>query len=136
MFEHLTYEGCNEIFEERQTQSSIHWSSHDIQKSLQRIYKLGLPAYLVVDHTLLYIFMLMKCFIDHSLILPIKNICIKDNLSYEEMPIQILHRSVCKLRFKEVALVNVLWSYQFVEEDNLEDEQDTKKRYPHRLSSK
>ena len=50
----------------------------------------------------------MKCMGDPSLIIPTENIGIKDNLSYKEIPVQILDRQVRKLRTKEVALVKVL----------------------------
>ncbi|WMV19146.1 hypothetical protein MTR67_012531 [Solanum verrucosum] len=66
-----------------------------------------------------------------SLIIPTKDIGIKDNLSYEEIPIQILDRQVRKLRTKEVASVKVLWRNQFVEEATWDAEEDMKKRYPH-----
>ncbi|WMV54856.1 hypothetical protein MTR67_048241 [Solanum verrucosum] len=59
--------------------------------------------------------MLKKCMDDRSLIIPTKNIGIKDRLSYEEIPVQILGRQVCKLRTKKVASVKVLWRNQFVE---------------------
>ncbi|WMV59356.1 hypothetical protein MTR67_052741 [Solanum verrucosum] len=53
---------------------------------------------------------------DPSLIIPTENIGIKDNLSYEEISVQILDRQVRKLRTKEVASVKVFWMNQFVEE--------------------
>ncbi|WMV09812.1 hypothetical protein MTR67_003197 [Solanum verrucosum] len=46
----------------------------------------------------------------------IEDIGIKDSLSYEEIPVQILDCQVRKLRTKEVASVKVLWRNQFVEE--------------------
>ncbi|WMV33258.1 hypothetical protein MTR67_026643 [Solanum verrucosum] len=75
--------------------------------------------------------MLKKCMGDRSLIVPIENIGIKDNLSYEEIPIQNLDCQVRKLRTKEVALVKVLWRNQFVEEATWEVKEDMKKRYAH-----
>uniref|UniRef100_A0A0V0GIP9 Putative ovule protein n=1 Tax=Solanum chacoense TaxID=4108 RepID=A0A0V0GIP9_SOLCH len=59
--------------------------------------------------------MLKKCMGDPSLIIPTEDIEIKDSLSYEEIPVQILDRQVRKLRTKEVASVKVLWRNQFVE---------------------
>ena len=47
--------------------------------------------------------MLKKYMGDPLLIIPTKDIGIKDNLSYEEICIQILDRQVLKLRTKEVA---------------------------------
>ncbi|WMV25592.1 hypothetical protein MTR67_018977 [Solanum verrucosum] len=75
--------------------------------------------------------MLKKCMGDTSLIIPIEDIGIKDSLSYEEIPVQILDRQVRKLRTKEVASFKVLWKNHFVEEDTWEAEEDVKKRYPH-----
>ncbi|WMV59406.1 hypothetical protein MTR67_052791 [Solanum verrucosum] len=75
--------------------------------------------------------MLKNCMSDPSLIIPIEDIGIKDILSYEEIPVQILDRQVRKLRTKEVPSVKVLWRNQFVEEATWEAEKDMKKRYPH-----
>ncbi|WMV32537.1 hypothetical protein MTR67_025922 [Solanum verrucosum] len=75
--------------------------------------------------------MLKKCMGDPSLIIPTEDIGIKDNLSYEEIPVQILDRQVRKLRTNEVASIKVLWRNQFVEEATWEAEKDMKKRYPH-----
>ncbi|WMV47189.1 hypothetical protein MTR67_040574, partial [Solanum verrucosum] len=66
---------------------------------------------------------------------PTENDEIKDNLSYEEIPVQILDRQVRKLRTNEVALVKVLWRNQFVEEATWEAEEYMKKRYPHLFES-
>ena len=40
---------------------------------------------------------------------------VKDNLSYEEVPVQILGRQVKNLRNKEVASLKVLWKNHLVE---------------------
>ncbi|WMV24364.1 hypothetical protein MTR67_017749 [Solanum verrucosum] len=60
---------------------------------------------------------------------------IRDNLSYEEVPVQILDPQVGRLRTKDVASVKVLWRNQFVEEATWEVEEDMKKRYPHLFES-
>ena len=39
----------------------------------------------------------------------------KDNLSFEEVPVQIIHRQVKKLINKEVVSVKVLWKNHLVE---------------------
>ncbi|WMV08494.1 hypothetical protein MTR67_001879 [Solanum verrucosum] len=64
--------------------------------------------------------MLNKFMGDPSLIITTEYIVIKDNLSNEEIPADILHRQVRKLRTKE-----------FVEEDTWESNEDMKNRYPH-----
>ncbi|WMV48389.1 hypothetical protein MTR67_041774 [Solanum verrucosum] len=65
----------------------------------------------------------------------LSSVKIKDNLSYEEVPVQILDRQVRRLRTKDVASVKVLWRNQFVEEATWEAEEDMKKRYPHLFES-
>ncbi|WMV29638.1 hypothetical protein MTR67_023023 [Solanum verrucosum] len=79
--------------------------------------------------------MLKKCIGDLSLILPTGSIKMKDNLSYEEVPVQILDRQACRLRTKDVASVKVLWRNQFVEEATWEAEEEMNKRYPHLFES-
>ena len=71
-------------------------------------YKLDLPQELAAVHTVFHISMLKKFLGDPSLIVPTKNMGIKDNLSYEEVSVQILDRQVRKFRTKEVLLVKVL----------------------------
>ncbi|WMV09310.1 hypothetical protein MTR67_002695 [Solanum verrucosum] len=74
-----------------------------------------------------HISMLNNCMGNPSLIIPTEDIGIKDSLSYEEIPVEILDRQVRK----EVALVKVLRRNHFVEESTWEVEEDMKKRYPH-----
>ena len=52
-------------------------------------YELELQKELVAVNSVIHISMLKKCMSDPSLIVPNKNIGIKDNLSYEEIPMQI-----------------------------------------------
>ncbi|WMV24633.1 hypothetical protein MTR67_018018 [Solanum verrucosum] len=98
-------------------------------------YKLELPSELAAVHPVFHISMLKKCMYDPSLIVPTENIGIKDNLSYEEIPVEILDRQVHKLRTKEVASVKVFWRNQFVKEATWEAEEDRKKRHPHLFES-
>ena len=55
-----------------------------------------------------HIFMLKRWMWDPSLIIPTKNIGIKDSLSYEEISVEIIDRQVCELWKKEVASIKVL----------------------------
>ena len=75
--------------------------------------------------------MLKKCIGDLESILPIEGLGVKDNLSYEEVPVQILDRQVKKLRNKEVVSVNVLWKNHLVVGAILEADTDMKSCYPH-----
>ncbi len=71
-------------------------------------YEVELPAQLVAVPTLFHMYMIMKCFGYPSLIVPTKSISIKDNMSYEETPAQILGPQVLKLRTKELTSVKLL----------------------------
>ncbi|WMV07589.1 hypothetical protein MTR67_000974 [Solanum verrucosum] len=79
-------------------------------------YELELPQELATVHPVFHVSMLKKCMGDLSLIIPTEDIGIKDSLSYEKIPVQILDRQVRKLRTKEVSSVKVFWRNQFVEE--------------------
>ncbi|WMV19906.1 hypothetical protein MTR67_013291 [Solanum verrucosum] len=93
--------------------------------------ELELPQKLVAVHPVFHISMLKKCMGDPSLIIPTEDIWIKDSLSFEEIPVQILDRQVRKLRTKEVASVKALWRNHFIEEATWEAEEDMTKRYHH-----
>ncbi|WMV57783.1 hypothetical protein MTR67_051168 [Solanum verrucosum] len=98
-------------------------------------YELELPQELEAVHPIFHISMLKTCMGDPSLMIPTEDIGIKDSLSYEEIPVQILDRQVCKFRTNDVASVKVLWRNQFVKEATWEAEKDMKKWYPYLLES-
>ena len=75
--------------------------------------------------------MLKKYIGDPYSILHIEGLAMNDNLSYEEISVQILDRHVMKLRNKEVASVKVLWKNHLVEGAIWEAEADMKFRYTH-----
>ncbi|XP_019256269.1 PREDICTED: uncharacterized protein LOC109234655, partial [Nicotiana attenuata] len=68
---------------------------------------------------------------DPSSIVPVEDIKVTEELSYEEIPVAILDRQVRKLRNKEIASVKVLWRNQQVEEATWEAEDEMKEKYPH-----
>ncbi|XP_019238505.1 PREDICTED: uncharacterized protein LOC109218581 [Nicotiana attenuata] len=97
----------------------------------QVAYELELPQELVAVHPVFHISMLKKFMGDPSLVVPTEVIGVKDSLSYEEIPVAILDRQICKLKTKEIASVKVLWRNQRIEEATWEAEEDMKSRYPH-----
>ena len=60
---------------------------------------------------------------------------VKDSLSYEDVPVEILHRQVRRLRNKEIASVKVLWRSQPVEGAIWEEEASMKAKYPYLFPS-
>ncbi|WMV13488.1 hypothetical protein MTR67_006873 [Solanum verrucosum] len=79
--------------------------------------------------------MLRKCIGDPVSILPLEGLGVDENLSYEEVPVEILDRQVKRLRNKEVASVKVLWRNHLVEGATWEAEIDMMFRYPHLFHS-
>ena len=79
--------------------------------------------------------MLKKCIGDHEYILSIEGLGEKDNLSYDEVLIEILDCQVKRLSNKEVSSVKVLWGNHLVEGATWEAEADMKSRYSYMFTS-
>ena len=62
---------------------------------------------------------------------PLESAAVKDSLSYEDVPVEILDCQVRRLRNKEVASVKVLWRSQFIEGATWEAEAAMKAKYPY-----
>ena len=98
-------------------------------------YELELPADLAAVHPVFHISLLKKCVGDPASIVPLENVAVKDSLSYEDVPVEILDRQVRRLRNKEVTSVKVLWRSQSVEGATWEAEAAMKSKYPHLFPS-
>ena len=72
---------------------------------------------------------------DPASIVPLESVAVKDSLSYEDVPVEILDCQVRRLRNKEVASVKVLWRSQFIEGATWEAEAAMKAKYPHLFPS-
>ncbi|XP_070056553.1 uncharacterized protein [Nicotiana tomentosiformis] len=64
-------------------------------------------------------------------VVPIKDVQVTEDISYEEVPVAILDRRVHKLRTKDVDSVKVLWRNKNTEEITLEAEEGMKSKYPY-----
>ena len=96
---------------------------------------LALPAGLASVHQVFHVSMLKKCLGDPTSILPIEGLGVGEDLSYEELPFEILDTQVKWLRNKEIATVKVLWRNHLVEGATWEAEADMRSRYPHLFNS-
>ncbi|XP_069154386.1 uncharacterized protein [Solanum lycopersicum] len=96
-------------------------------------YELRLPSELALVHPVFHVSMLKKCIGDPEYILPIKDIGVQENLSYEEVLAEILDRQVKKLRNKEVASTKVVWKNHLIKGATweAEAEADMRSHYPH-----
>ncbi|KAH0728122.1 hypothetical protein KY284_003987 [Solanum tuberosum] len=99
-------------------------------------YELELPSEMDLVHPVFHVSMLRKCVGDSNAIVPLDVMgVVEDNLTYEEVPVQILDRQVKRLRNKNVASVKVLWRNQRVESATWEAEADMQRRYPYLFHS-
>ena len=74
-------------------------------------YELEFPAKLVAMHPVFHISLLKKCVGDPASIVPLESVAVKDSLSYEDVPVEILDRQVRRLTKKRSR-----FSQGFVEE--------------------
>ncbi|WMV29128.1 hypothetical protein MTR67_022513 [Solanum verrucosum] len=86
-------------------------------------YELELPTDLAAVHPVFHISLLKKCVGDPASIVPLESVAVKDSLSYEDVPVEILDS------------VKVLWRSQSVEGATWEAEAAMKSKYPHLFPS-
>ena len=98
-------------------------------------YRLALPPELAKLHDVFHVSMLRKYRSDESHILPVQEIQVQEDLSYDEEPKAILDREVKKLRNKQVPLVKVLWQHHGREETTWEPEVTMRAQYPQLFDS-
>ena len=94
-------------------------------------YRLDLPDEVSRVHNVFHISMLRKYIPDPSHVLEAPEIELRNDLSYEEQPVQILGRGEKELRNKTISLVKVLWRNHLVEEATWEREDQMRSQYPH-----
>ena len=104
-------------------------------KILRRVgkvaYESDLPNELAMVHPIFHVSLLRKFIGDENTIVPLQDVTIEENSSYEEVPVEILDRQVKRLRNKEIASVKVLWRNQLLESATWEAEEDIQERYPY-----
>ena len=71
-------------------------------------YDLALPAELASIHPVFRVSMLNKCLGDPASILPVEGLGVDEDLSYEEVPVEILDGQVKRLRNKKITTVKLL----------------------------
>ncbi|WMV37798.1 hypothetical protein MTR67_031183 [Solanum verrucosum] len=95
------------------------------------VYELELPAELAVVHPVFHISFLKKCVGDPASIVPLESVAVRDSLTYEDVPVEILDCQIRMMRNKEVTSVKVLWRSPSVEGATWEAEAAMKAKYPH-----
>ena len=79
-------------------------------------YCLALPPELVKLHNVFYVSMLQKYHYDESHILPVQDVQVQSDFTYDGEPKVILACEVKQLWNKQVPLVKVLWQHHIMEE--------------------
>ncbi|XP_074293506.1 uncharacterized protein LOC141620568 [Silene latifolia] len=87
-------------------------------------YRLSLPIELSRIHDVFHVSLLRKYIPDPSHIINLPPVRVRDDLTYEEKPIQILDHKEKALRNKVIPLVKVLWSHHDDIEATWETEQE------------
>ena len=92
-------------------------------------YRLALPPELANLHDVFHVSMLRKYRSDESHILPIQDVQVQQDFSYDEESKAILARQVKQLQNKQVPLVKMLWQHHGIEEATWELEATMRAQY-------
>ena len=93
-------------------------------------YRLALPLELAKLHDVFHVSMLWRYRSDTSHILPVQDIQVQEDFTFDEEPKAIMAREVKQLRNKQVPSIKVLWQYHGREEATWEPEATMKAQYP------
>ncbi|XP_038896631.1 uncharacterized protein LOC120084893 [Benincasa hispida] len=110
--------------------SPVHQTLEIIERVCPIAYKLQLPLELTRIHNVFHVSMLRKYVPDPMHVLVDQPIQLRENMSYDEDPVQILDRKEQVLMNKTIPLVKVLWNNHGVEKATWEYEEQVKKKYP------
>lgn len=93
-------------------------------------YKLALPSEMVGIHDVFHVCMLKKCHTEFPSPLLKDHVVLKENLTYEEHPLKILHKQERNLRNRSIFFVKVLWKNHSEREATWEKEKEMRELYP------
>ena len=96
---------------------------------------MALPSELVKLHDVFHVSMLRRYRSDPSHILPIQDIQVQEDFTFDEESKAILDREIRQLRNKQVPLVKVLWQHHGMEEATWEPKSTMRVQYPQLFSS-
>ena len=102
-----------------------------LQMVIRVAYELRLHSKLCSVHTVFPVYILNNCIGDPESILPIEFLGVVENISYEDVPVEIIYRQVRRFSNKEVTYVKVLWRNHLVEGSTWEADVEIKSCSPH-----
>ena len=127
-------ERCTQIWKTRKAEAQYIGPYEIIAIVGPVAYKLKLPLELSRIHDTFHVSMLRKYIPDPSHVLREQPMQLKENLTYEETPVQIVDRKERVLRSKVIPLVKVLWKNHEKEAATWEPEAQMRHRYPQLFS--
>ena len=96
-------------------------------------YRLALPLDLAKLHDVFHVSMLRRYRYDTSHILPVQDIQVQEDFTFEEEPKAIIDREIRQLRNKQIPMVKVLWQHHGMEEATWEPESTMRVTVPSTL---
>ncbi|KAD3066970.1 hypothetical protein E3N88_34850 [Mikania micrantha] len=96
-------------------------------------YRLKLPDELCGVHDVFHVSNLKRYLADESLIIPLEEIQVDEQLLFIEEPVEIMEREVEKLKRSCIPIVKVRWNSKRGPEFNWEREDNMKAKYPHQF---
>ena len=105
-----------------------------LEKVSEVVYRVVLPPRLAGVHNVFHVSMLKKYVHSPWHVIDYEPLQIREDFSYEEIPVQILDSKEKRLRTKVIKLVKVLWRNHLVEEATWECEDEIREKYPHLFS--
>nr|KYP35374.1 hypothetical protein KK1_043592 [Cajanus cajan] len=93
-------------------------------------YQISLPPFLSNLHNVFHVSQLKKYISDPSHVIMPDTVQLKDNLTYETMPIQTADRRIKQLRDKQISLVKVILN-EDTRDATWELEEKIRKNYPY-----
>ena len=98
-------------------------------------YRLDLPPDLTKLHDVFHVSMLRRYRSNESHILPVQDIQVQPDFTFDEEPKAILDCEVKQLQNKQVPLVEVLWQHHGMESATWEPESTMRAQYPQLFDS-
>ncbi|KAD5802400.1 hypothetical protein E3N88_13760 [Mikania micrantha] len=94
-------------------------------------YKLRLPDELNGVHDVFHVSNLKRCLADESLVIPLEEIQVYEQLYFMEERVEIMDRDVKRLKRSHIPVVKVRWNSKSGPEFTWEREDHMKTKYPH-----
>jgi hypothetical protein len=101
-----------------------------LEKRCEVAYQLELPSQLSDVHDVFHVSQLKKCLRVPEEQIPMEDLDVNDDLSYQDYPVKILETSERVTRNKKIKMCKVQWSHHTEEEATWEREEELKAEFP------